>query len=178
MNSPQGMIVIGRITTVFGVRGWVKIYAHTDQPEAVFDYQPWLIKDAGGYKPLVVKQWRPQGKALVAHIEGIDDRDVAREQLCQRDIYVSADQLPVLPEGEYYWSQLIGLSVLAHSDNRELRLGVVSSMLETGANDVLVVSADADSIDDRERLIPWVDQFLRRVDLQAGTLEVDWDPEF
>jgi 16S rRNA processing protein RimM len=59
------------------------------------------------------------------------------------------------------------------------RLGVISKLMETGANDVLVVAADAQSIDQRERLIPYVpEQFVLAVDLDAGEMLVDWDPEF
>ena len=87
--------------------------------------------------------------------------------------------MPALDEGEYYWDQLQGLAVYTQFNGERQRLGVVSKLFETGANDVLVVLGDAQSIDQRERLVPYVPgQFVLSVDLQAGEILVDWDPEF
>ena len=110
---------------------------------------------------------------------GIDDRDLAA-QYTAADIAVERELLPELDDGEYYWSQLEGLVVFSQFDGGERqRLGVISKLMETGANDVLVVVADAQSIDQRERLIPYVpEQFVLSVDLEAGEMLVDWDPEF
>lgn len=177
MNEPSETVVVGRITTVFGVRGWVKVHSHTELKESLFSYQPWWINRADGWRLLVVDDWRKHGDSFVAHLRGIDDRDEARAW-CQQDVRVEKSQLPSLESEEYYWHQLEGLTVITHFEGREIRLGVVKSLLETGANDVLVVQGDAKSIDAEERLIPYIDQFVMRVDLQEGQIEVDWDPSF
>ena len=89
------------------------------------------------------------------------------------------DQLPELAPGEYYWHQLQGLRVISDYEGNHFRLGVVERLLETGANDVLVVRGGSDSIDRRERLIPYVPgQYVKAVDLAAGEMRVEWDPEF
>ena len=94
-------------------------------------------------------------------------------------VAIERSQLPDLSDGDYYWDQLIGLSVVSYFSKEPQHLGQVSKMLETGANDVLVVAPTDDSIDDRERLIPYVpDMYVCKVDLASATMDVDWDPEF
>lgn len=110
-----------------------------------------------------------QGKAVVAHLEGINDRDAAAK-LQGAEIEILYSQLPEAEHGSYYWADLIGLKVIT---TQGVELGKVDHLLETGANDVLVVSGD------KERLIPFLQpQTVTRIDLDAGILVVDWDPEF
>ncbi len=110
-----------------------------------------------------------QGKAIVARLDGINDRDQAAG-LMGWDIFISPEQLPKAAEGEYYWSDLIGL----HVETIEgVSLGVVDSLLETGANDVVIVHGE------RERVIPFLQgQTIIKIDLETGKMIVDWDPEF
>jgi 16S rRNA processing protein RimM len=144
----------------------------------LFEYHPWFLKTKHGVKQIEIDEARPHGDAFVAHIVGIDDRDLAA-QYTAVDIAVERDLLPELEEGEYYWSQLEGLVVFTQFGGERKRFGVISKIMETGANDVLVVAADAESIDQRERLIPYVpEQFVLSIDLEAGEMLVDWDPEF
>lgn len=172
------LVNIGRITAVYGVKGWVKIHSYTEIAEDVFAYHPWWLKTPHGVKQVEVDEARPHGKGFVAHIKGVDDRDQAM-LITKIDIAVDRSQLPELDEGEYYWSQLEGLAVITTYGGMSQRLGRVSKLLETGANDVLVVQPDDQSIDQRERLIPYVpDQFILRVDLGTREMQVDWDPEF
>ena len=174
MVTPLDPEIVGRLSSVYGVKGWIKVFSHTQPRENIFQYQPWWVKTAAGWSQLNVDQQRATDKDLLIHIEGIDDRDRAR-LLCQQDIYIEKAGMPALPEDEFYWHQLQGLSVKT-SDGQ--RLGVVSQIMETGANDVLVVKGNDASIDRGERLVPYIDQVVRRVDLDAGEIEVDWDPEF
>lgn len=177
-DKASGLVDIGRVSTVYGIKGWVKIQPFTETAEAIFDYHPWQLKTAHGVKPVTVDEWRPHGKGYVAHISGVDDRDQAA-LLTGNTIAVERAQLPALAEGEFYWRDLEGLSVYSVFEGRRQRLGRVSKLLETGANDVLVVAPDADSLDQRERLIPYVPgDYIVRVDLDAGELDADWDPEF
>lgn len=177
-TKPLDLVNIGRITAVYGIKGWVKVHSYTEIAEDVFSYNPWWLKTAHGVKQVEIIEARPHGKSFVAHIKGVDDRDLAA-QYTGVDIAVERNLLPELDDGEYYWSQLEGLVVISEYAGQQQRLGKVGKILETGANDVLVVVSDDLSIDDRERLIPYVpEQFVLSVDLSKGELRVDWDPEF
>jgi len=174
----SNLVNVGRITAVYGVKGWVKVHSYTEPQENLFEYHPWFLKTKHGVKKIEIDEARPHGDAFVAHLVGVDDRDVAL-QYTAADIAIERDLLPELDDGEYYWSQLEGLVVFTQFDGTRQRLGAVSKIMETGANDVLVVTADAESIDKRERLIPYVpEQFVLSVDLDNGEMLVDWDPEF
>lgn len=167
--SRDEMIVLGRVSGLFGVRGWVKIHSHTSPREGILGYKTWYLKLPEGWRSHKLAGGRPQGKGVVARLSGFDDRDQAAT-LVGLEIAVRREQLPKLAPGEYYWSDLEGLRV----ENLEgVDLGVVSHLFETGANDVLVVKGD------RERLIPYTrGEAIRRVELESGRIIVDWDPDF
>lgn len=182
----QDSVVVGKITAVYGIKGWVKVHSFTDPPDGIFSYRQWRLhspsvppSSKGEGDCCEVLAFREHGKGFVAQLKGVESREQAA-LLCQKNIQVSADQIPPLDEGDYYWQQLIGLTVLTAHDSTESRLlGIVTGLLETGANDVLEVAPCADSIDTRIRLIPYVpDIYVKNVDLLAGTLTVDWDPDF
>ncbi len=169
MTAEDALVVVGQVTGLYGVLGWVRIYSHTQPRENVLHYGRWHLGGPGRWRPVKVEAARTQGKGLVAKFAGVDDRDAARAWI-GREIAVPRDELPPLEEGEYYWSDLLGLQVLTVDGQV---LGQVARLMETGANDVLVVQGD------RERLIPFLpDRVVRRVDLEAGVVEVDWDPDF
>ena len=178
-GSAGKRIVVGRISSVYGVKGWVKVISYTDPKENLLDYSPWWIKGPSGQdEPLEVDACRWQGQGIIAHIKDVDDREVARE-FCQKDIKVDVGLLPPLEAGEYYWHQLQGLDVYGGTLAQPQLLGKVEKLLETGANDVLVVAPEDGSIDDRERLVPFVPgQYGTEVDLEAGCIRLEWDPEF
>lgn len=176
-NIVQGGLVVGRISAVHGVRGWVKVLSYTERPANVFDYQPWYIDKDGGTQAVELSAWKRHGDGFVAHLKGVDDRDIAREW-CHRDIRVAPSVFPKLSDTEFYWHELEGLAVYNHFTQDVQRLGVVASLLETGANDVLVVEGDAESIDGRERLIPYSQASLLKVDLETKRIDVVWDPDF
>lgn len=178
MSAKSNLVNVGRITAVFGIKGWIKVHSYTEPQENLFEYHPWFLKTAHGIKQVEIDDARPHGDAFVAHIVGVDDRNLAMEYTAV-DIAIERDQLADLDEGEYYWDQLQGLSVYTQFNGERQRLGVVSKLFETGANDVLVVQGDARSIDQRERLVPYVPgQFVLSVNLEIGEILVDWDPEF
>ena len=161
-------LIVGRINGLYGVRGWVKVFSHTAPRERIVDYSPWLVRRTGGWSPMKVASGRVQGKGVVVRLEGVEDRDAAAA-LVGAEIALRRDQLPRLPDGEYYWADLIGLHVVTVEG---VELGRVDHLLETGANDVLVVMGE------RERLVPYTESAVVSVDLDAGRLTVDWDPEF
>lgn len=178
MSTKSNLVNVGRITAVFGIKGWVKVHSYTEPQDNLFKYRPWLLKTPHGIKEIEIDEARPHGDAYVAHIKGVDDRNLA-ETFTKCDIAVGREELAELDDGEYYWHQLEGLRVVSQFEGQQLDFGVVSKILETGANDVLVVQGDSQSMDQKERLVPYVPgQFVLSVDLDAATILVDWDPEF
>lgn len=169
------LVTLGRVTSLYGVRGWVKIYSHTEPMENILNYSPWYLKRDNTWLTVKIDQGKRHGKGLVAKLVGCDDRDDAK-QYCGLDIAVDQQQLPDLKSDEYYWHQLEKLNVVTESN---VLLGRVEYLIATGSNDVLVVKGTKESIDKRERLIPYLpDQVVKEINLEAGTIRVDWDPEF
>lgn len=177
-QNRSNLIDVGRITSVFGIKGWVKVHSDTEPPENIARYSPWWLKTKHGVKAMEVDEFQPHGKGFIAHFKGIDDRTLA-ETLTKVSVSIERDQLPALAADEYYWHQLEGLTVITVFEGGDILLGQVSHLLETGANDVLVIKPCDGSLDDRERLVPYVpEQFVTKIDLVAGTMWVDWDPDF
>jgi len=174
-DAANQLTLIGKLAAPYGVKGWVKVYSYTDPIENVFSYKPWQIKRDGKMVSIKLESSKPHGKGLIAKLAGIETPEQVKEWT-GAEIFVSMDQLPALEMGEYYWSQLENLLVFTESG--EL-LGRVDHLIETGSNDVLVVHATDESLDQTERLIPYLpDQVIKEIDLKAGTMRVDWDPEF
>ncbi len=172
------LIDVGRITGAHGIKGWVKIHSQTEPTGNIFDYQPWYLKTRHGVKSIELINWRPHGKGYVAQVKGIDDRNEA-EALSPVVIAVDKDNLPVLDSGEFYWHQLEGCRVVSIYEDKHVDLGTVKRMMPTGANDVLVVKGDKESLDEGERLVPYVlEQFVKEIDIDSHIIYVDWDPEF
>lgn len=174
-QSQDKHVIVGRITSVYGVKGMVKVFSHTEPMENILNYSPWMLKLDGRWTEVKLAEGRRHGKGIVVRLAGCSDRDVARKY-CEMDIAVSSALIPELETGEYYWSQLEKLKVYTLDG---ILLGQVNHLIETGSNDVLVVQQCEGSLDERERLIPYLpDQVVQDIDLEAGTLRVDWDPEF
>lgn len=172
---PADLIKVGQLRAAYGIQGWLWVYSDTDPMFNLFEYQPWWIRTATGWQTLKIRRWRTQGKGLVVRLEGIEERTQA-ERYTGVDLYVSKSVLPPAGQDEYYWADLLGLSVYGRADATGSRplLGVVKELFETGANDVIVVVPCADSVDQEERWLPWHAQVVEQVDLQARTLQVDW----
>jgi 16S rRNA processing protein RimM len=167
--SNSALINVGKISGVFGVKGWVKVFSYTEPRENILSYKHWLLKKGSQDKSVKAIGGQIQGKGVVAQIEGITDRDQALA-LMGWDVYISHDQLPALTKGEYYWTDLIGLDV----ENLEgFQLGKVDSLFETGANDILLVKGE------RERALPFIrEQTVIAIDLAERKIIVDWDADF
>jgi 16S rRNA processing protein RimM len=162
-------LTVGRIVGIHGVDGWVKLESWTEPRLRIFSYRPWRLTLAGSEFEAASAQGHEQGKGMVAKLPGCDDRDAAA-RLIGATIQVPRSALPKPKRGEYYWTDLEGLAVVTVDG---VDLGKVSHLFATGANDVLVVHGE------RERLIPFATgQFVKEVDLKAGRITVDWDPEF
>lgn len=163
-------MVLGTIAGPFGVQGWIRVHSDTQPRSNILDYAVWQVESSEGWRALRVEDGRMHRQGIVARLEGCGDRDAAAAMAGAR-IAVFRHQLPALPAGEYYWTDLEGLRVRT---TRGSELGHVERLFETGANDVLVVRGA-----DRERLVPFVpERVVKEVDLEAGLIVVDWDPDF
>ena len=177
-DSGSKQVSVGKIVSPFGVKGWVKVLSYTQNPADLFTYKPWQISRHGSkasQREVTVSQFRHHGKGYVALIAGCDDRDKAI-LLSGEEISVERNRLPDLGADEVYWADLKGFNVV---NQQGIKLGVVDHLMDTAANDVLIVKADAESIDDQERLIPYVlDHVVKRVSLPDQLIEVDWDSDY
>ena len=161
-------ILLGRVLGAFGVRGELKLHSFTDPPAKVLKYQPWVLVHRGVEREVANARGRDTAKGVLLTLPEVVDRDQA-EALAGAEIWVPRSRLPAPKPGEYYWVDLEGLRVV----NREgVLLGTVSHLFETAANDVIVVAGD------RERLVPFLDDFVLGVDFDARQVTVDWDPDF
>jgi 16S rRNA processing protein RimM len=163
------LVVVGRVAGLYGVKGWIKVISYTEPRKNILDYRPWHLEQDGVIEEAGSVTGRIQGKGLVANLAGIEDRDAAAG-LIGANILVNRDLFAQPESDEYYWRDLVGLKVVT---TEGVNLGSVESLLETGANDVLVLQGE------RRRLIPFVvDDIVKRVDLDAAKIIVDWEPEF
>jgi len=168
-------IRLGSVTGSHGIQGWIKVYSYTDPIEAIFSYTPWILRRGDIERNIEIRKGQVHGKKLIAHVEGIDTRDLA-DELKGFDIYVDREALPELDEGDFYWFQLEGLRVINQEGSL---LGQVDHLMETGANDVLVVRPTAESVDSDERLIPFVEnEVVKKVDREAGEIQVNWSVDY
>ena len=159
-------VLLGRVSGLFGVQGWVKVFSFTRPREAILDYDRWFLSQDGEWQPAKVAEGKQHSKTVIVRLDGIHDRDQAAA-LIGKDIAISRDDLPKTGVGSYYWADLEGMQVL-HRDGTEL--GEVAYLMETGANDVLVTKGE------RERLIPFIaDQVILDVDFAKGIITVDWE---
>ncbi|XPF96406.1 ribosome maturation factor RimM [Colwellia sp. RE-S-Sl-9] len=169
-------IILGKVGAVYGIKGWLKIHSFTDDQEAILDYFPWSLKLGNKTQLVEITDWRRHSNSLIVKVANVDDRDIAQAYVGS-EIIVNEKALPELPEGEFYWRDLIGMTVVT---TEGYNLGRVSDVMETGANDVLVVKANLnDGFGKKERLIPYLfEQVVESVSLENKQICVDWDPGF
>jgi 16S rRNA processing protein RimM len=168
VSQPNDWVVMGRIAAPFGIKGWVKVQPFSEDPGTLMDFESWRVGRGEQQAQYTVEAIQDHSNTLVAKLVGIDDRDAAYA-LRGQEISVARSDLPPPEENAFYWSDLIGLTVI----NREgIELGKVDSLMESGANDLLVVKGA------REHLIPFVAAFVGEVDLAGGTIEVDWGEDY
>ena len=163
---------MGRITVPFGVKGWVKVHPYTETPDGLLAYSKWWIGNDPEWQELRVEKAEVHMEAVAAKLAGCDDRDAAA-LLRGRHVAVPREAFPDAGENEFYWADLIGLKVVNEAGED---LGTVSRVFETGANDVLVVEAANEKAG--ERLIPFVAEVVKAVDLTARVIRVDWGSDY
>ncbi|MGX5173492.1 ribosome maturation factor RimM [Aliikangiella sp. IMCC44653] len=174
----ESPVIVGKITGVHGVQGWVKVFSHTEPRLNIVKYNPWLIKQKNEWRSIKLLNGRSQGKTIVAQLEGINDRNSAHAMI-GTEIAIMPSQMQPLADNEFYWRDLEGLQVI---DTQGETLGIVSHLIETGANDVLVVKLSAEKAagsKEKEMMIPYIpESVIKKVDLNAQTIEVDWDNDY
>lgn len=172
LNSvPQDKLIVGKIAGLYGIRGWVKVYSYTQPVTNILTYSPWQLSHSGDWQIVQVAEGQAYGKGVIARLENCQDRTSAAQWL-GATIAIDRAQLPPALEGEYYWADLIGLTVI---NTEGITFGQVVSLLETGANDVLVIQGEGQ----RERLIPFLpDRVILAIDLTEGWIRVDWGSDY
>lgn len=161
---------MGRVFAPFGVKGWIKIQPFTAAIDSLMAYDTWWVGCDGGWQEHAVDRAQVQGRTLVAKLKACDDRNVAM-LFKGRQVAVPREALPRAAANEFYWADLIGLRVI---NDEAQDFGEVTRILETGANEVLVVQGE----DGQERLIPFIADAIRAVDLAAGVIRVDWGADY
>ena len=167
--KPTKWVTLGRVSGVFGVKGWLKVQSYTEPRANIAQLGVWLLRMNGVDSPFDVEDGRSQGGGVVAKLRGLDDRDRALEWV-GAEIVVEREGLPALAANEFYWTDLEGLEVRTTAGEV---LGKVDHLLATGANDVLVIGGSP------QHLIPFiVGPVVKQVDLAARLIVVDWSTDY
>ena len=167
-QSDDKKLLVGKINGFFGLQGWIKIFSYTQPRKNILNYKPWFTINDGSYEEIEITNGREQSKTIVAHIKGIDDRDQSLKYI-GKDLYIDKEQLPKLVDGEYYWYELEGFSVM---NQVNIKLGVVDYLVDTGSNNVIVTKGE------KEHWIPYIKPFLVSIDQENREIIVDWDEDF
>jgi 16S rRNA processing protein RimM len=164
-GDSSALIQLGLVGAPFGVRGWIKLRSHTDPPERLLEHRELQIGREGAWRMYRIEASGRSGGALTAKLAGIEDRDQAAA-LRGAQICVTRAELPQRDDKDFYRADLIGCEVVNLAG---LALGVVQHFVETPAQALMVVRGE------KEHWVPAVPKHLRRVDLQARRVVVDWD---
>jgi|TARA_B100001750_G_C15342486_1_gene512980 16S rRNA processing protein RimM len=160
-------IYLGKITGVHGIKGWLKIQSFSSPPENILNYPQWIINNQGEEDLYSIEKGRKQNNKIVVKLENINDRNTA-EALINSKIQILRSDLPKLSNENYYWSDLVGLNVL---NSEEKMIGKIESLIETGANDVMVINSSKN----KRILIPFVmHEIVKEVNIELSYVKVDW----
>jgi 16S rRNA processing protein RimM len=164
-DESSALIELGVVGAPFGVRGWVKLRSHTDPPERILDHRDLQLGLGGAWRTFRIESSGRSAGQLTVKLNGIDDRDQA-QALRGAPVCVPRSELPQREDRDFYRADLIGCEVVNLAG---VRLGVVQHFVETPAHALMVVRGA------QEYWVPAVPQHLRRVDLQARQVVVDWN---
>jgi 16S rRNA processing protein RimM len=175
-------IILGCLGRVHGIKGFITVHSYTEPRENILNYKPWHFLKDKRWQPLNVLQMVVNDKHILAQIEGFSERESAA-QLTHVKIGVPKSELPDLSEGEYYWHDLIGLSV---QNTEGVILGKVTEIMPTGSNDVLIVEAVVDKASEEDKaeakspkLIPYLPgDTIVAVDLKQQKIIVAWNDDW
>jgi len=164
------LVVMGRIVGSFGVKGWIKVKPFSGRPDALADHDRWAVRVGEGWREMDLEDFEVHSKGPVAKLAGCDARE-ASERLRGADVAILREALAQAEEGSFYQVDLVGLEVVEEDGSV---LGRVEGFFEAGDTSVMVVAGQAG----RERLIPFVGDFVKSVDRDAGRLTVDWKADY
>lgn len=171
------MIVLGRITAPYGVKGWLHLHPFGDDPASWRGIKRWWLgqdeQEFSTWRAYPLQMMRLHGKSWVVKLTGVDDRDAA-ERLVGSFFGAPRGELPATDENEFYWADLVGLAVV---NERQESLGQVAEMIESGAHAVMVVQ-DGEGKEAKKRLLPFVDPLVKDVDIAAGRITVAWERDW
>jgi len=169
-NSNTNYLELGKISGIFGVKGWLKVYSYTQPMEQIIQYKKWHLQKDGVWHSVDIEQGRKSGKTVVVKIKNFNSIEESTALLGQKVAILRA-QLPEQADS-HYWIDLIGCKV---QDVDGLYLGLLENLFETGANDVMEVRNEKGTLD----LIPYIKkQVVISVDILKKEIIVDWDTDF
>ena len=160
----EDLLKVGVITTTHGVRGEVKVYPTTDEPERFLDLEYVLLDTGKELRRLDIKNVRFFKNLVILKFDGIDNiNDI--EKYKGRDLWIPREEAQELDEDEYYIADLLGMKVLLEDGSE---FGTLKNVMETGANDVYIV----DSVEHGEVLLPAIKKCILDVDIETNTMTV------
>ncbi|VFP79919.1 ribosome maturation factor RimM [Candidatus Erwinia haradaeae] len=176
-QCPVHPLIMGMMGSAYGIYGWLKVFSYTEEVTNIVYYQPWFTQKEGQWYLLELEKWKKYKNQLIIKIKGVDNRNHVTERLTNREVIVDSKYLPVLGNNDFYWKDLLGCQVI---NIEHYVLGKVVQILETGANDVLIVHANLeDASHTRERLIPFIEKIvIKNVNIMTRIIFVDWSIEF
>jgi len=166
MNS--SVVVVGCFGKTFGIQGWIKIISFTTPRENILKFKPWLVQKNSSWEEVYIENSEEHFDNNVVKLPNCNSPEEAKT-FTNLKIGIWREQLPKLKPGEYYWADLLGLTVI---NKNGINFGEVKEILASGANDVLVV------VGKRRRLIPYVSHVVFAVDLSKRVIQVDWEEDF
>ena len=174
MQAPDDLTQVGYVSGAFGVTGSIRVTPFSADADALLSAKTWWL-DKPGLQSVSVRTAKLHGGDVVAQLVGTLGRDAA-EALKGAAVSIPRSEFPQLPADEFYWSDLIGLAVVNLQGDA---LGSVTDLMHNGAQSILrIAPAEAGADKAPERLIPFVDQFVKTVDQAAKVITVDWGLDY
>ncbi|CAL4323699.1 Ribosome maturation factor RimM [Buchnera aphidicola (Eriosoma lanigerum)] len=169
MYKKSNFIIVGKFIAPYGLLGWIKIISFTENINNIVYYTPWYITINNKLEIIKLLLWNKK-KNLLVKCETINDRNTA-EKFSNKNIMIHKSQLPILPIYEYYWKDLINCNII----NFNTYLGTVKNVINTGANDILIVKNNNKKIH-TDILIPFImNQVIKNVNLIHKVIKIEWD---
>jgi 16S rRNA processing protein RimM len=180
-DVPADLIQVGYITGAYGLRGGIRVTPHSTDADALLSVKTWWL-DKPTLRPVQVRLAKQHSGDVTATLVDVDDR-LEAEALKGATVQVSRADFPALSEDEYYWTDLIGLDVVNLQGEA---LGKVIDMMSNGPQSILRImpevqpgsDPDAPATKVEERLVPFVDQFVKTVDMQEKRITLDWGLDY
>jgi len=175
VDIPEDLVLVGHITGAYGIQGWVRIRPFSADADALLHAKTWWL-DKPEFHDVDVMQAKAHGGDTVARLMGVADRNAA-EALKGAAVQISRRHFPALDNDEYYWVDLIGLAV---ENLQGEALGQVADLIDNGAHPILRVALpdEPGQKPAQEMLIPFVEQFVKTVDLAGKKITVDWGRDY